>query len=116
MTEQKAAQVTAPGDREYAPPGTPSRYYAVDPDDPDAPRVVLAYHGAHHGPLAPGDTVEYDNPSMPGLGSPAPDGLPLVLAELVDLLGAEYAPEAIFTDTEGGQYECSADNLRAVTG
>lgn len=101
-------------DREYAPPGTKSSYYAVDPDDPEAPRPLLAYTGKHHGPLAPGDTVEYHNPSMPGLGSPAPDGQPLTLAELVDLLGPGYPPEAIFTDPQGGTYECSADNLRAV--
>lgn len=114
MTDQHTATPAPAGHREYAPPGTPSRYYAVNPGDPEAPRVLLAYHGIHHGPLAPGDTVEYDNPDMPGLGSPAPDGLPLTLAELVDLLGPDYPPEAIFTDTQGGQYECSADNLRAV--
>lgn len=89
---------------------TASRFVNTDPDDPEAPRVLASYHGKHHGLIRPGDTVEYANPAMPGLGSPADDGVPLVVDELVDYrLGSV---QAILND---GLYEVSADNLRKVT-
>jgi hypothetical protein len=68
------------------------------------------YDGAHHGRVRPGDTVAYDCPAAPHRGSPAGDGTPLVIAELVDFGGGSPVQAVL----NGGAYECSADNLRAV--
>jgi hypothetical protein len=70
--------------------------------------VVLAEHNGPHGMIRPGDTVAYDNPAAPWLGSPASDGTPLVVAEIIDF-GGGHPPQAILND---GAYECSAGNLR----
>ena len=102
--------VVDPPSRVYviAPPGTRSRFYENDQADPGAPRLLAEYFGAYHqGALRPGDQVTYFCPVAPYRGSPAPEGVPLVIAELIDF-GAGPV-QAVLND---GDYECSADNLR----
>jgi hypothetical protein len=91
-----------------------SKFYVTDPHDPESPHVLDEYAGPHHGVIRPGDQVTYDNPAMPGLGSPAPDGIPLVVAELIDFggFGGGHLVQAVLND---GAYECGADNLRQVS-
>jgi hypothetical protein len=91
-------------------------YYETDPRDPDAPVELTEYEG-RHGLVTVGATVEYDNPEMPGLGSPAPEGEPLTVSALYDfgdipasLDGGRWVTAIL----NGGAYECLADNLRAV--
>jgi hypothetical protein len=85
-----------------------SKFYVTDPEDPEAPVVLAEYNGKHHGVTRPGDTVEYDDPGAPWLGSPAPDGVPLIVTEIIDF-GGGFPPQAILND---GAWEVSADNLR----
>lgn len=90
-----------------------SKFVVTDPDDPEAPRVLVEYvtNPAGH-LLTPGLVVTYVNPAMPGLGNPTPGGGPMVLAELI-LYPDEERPyvEGIL---DGGKYSCSADNLVPV--
>lgn len=92
-----------------------SGYYDTDPRDPDAPVELTEYQG-RHGLIEPGATVDYDNPAMPGLGSPAPEGVPLVVSALYDFGGIPASHDRLGVQAvlNGGAYECSADNLRPV--
>ena len=106
--------VVDPPSRVYviAPPGTRSKFYDNDQADPDAPRLLAEYFGAwHQGAIRPGDTVVYDCPQAPYRGSPAPEGVPLVIAELLTF-GAGPV-QAVLND---GEFEMSADNLRKTGG
>ena len=77
-----------------------SRFYRTDPDDPDAP-LPLSRYNCGHGVIEPGDQVEYIGPI------PLP-GAPHVVTELL-----AFGPETLAI-LNGGQYECSADNLRPL--
>lgn len=98
-----------------APPGTRSRFYDNDQNDPDAPRLLIEYYGPHYGLLRPGDQVVYENPSwqQPD-GSYRTGGMdpPLQVDELIDFgADCDCPPQAVLNN---GEWECSADNLRAV--
>jgi hypothetical protein len=79
-----------------------SRFYRIDPDDPDAP-IVLSRYNCGHGEIRPGRPVRYENPDAP----PLPAG-ELILTELL-----AFGPRvlAILND---GEYEVSADNLHPI--
>lgn len=90
-----------------------SKFVVTDPDDPEAPRVLVEYVTNPTGHLlTPGLVVTYVNDRMPGLGNPTPGGGPMVLAEII-LYPDEERPyvEGIL---DGGKYSCSADNLVPV--
>jgi hypothetical protein len=87
-------------------------YYETDPRDPDAPVELTEYEG-RHGLIEPGATVEYDCPEAPHRGSPAPEGVPLVVSALYDF-GDTRAGRWVTAILNGGAYECAADNLRPV--
>lgn len=90
-----------------------SRFYDIDPSDPESPVLLPEYHGEHHGMIRPGDRVAYENPAWR-----QPDGTyktggmdgPLTITEIVDL-GGDIPPQAILND---GEYEVSADSLRRI--
>ena len=90
-----------------------SMFYVTDPGDPAAPVVLAEYTGPHHGTIRPGNRVTYDNPEMPGLGNPTPDGGPMTVTELLRfpaLPGRE--DEYTVAILDGGKYETCADHLR----
>lgn len=79
---------------------SPSRFYACDASDPDAPVLLGSYRG-----LRAGMAVEYVNPRAPSLpGS-------LIVTEIVRL-AADHVT-AILND---GQWEVNADNLVRLEG
>jgi hypothetical protein len=91
-----------------------SRFYNTGPDDSQAPRELEEYDGPHHGVIRVGDRVVYENPAFrkPD-GSYKTGGMDgeLVVEEIIDFGVEGVPPQAVLND---GQWECSADNLRAV--
>jgi hypothetical protein len=81
-----------------------TEYYTTDPTDPYAPVELEEYRG-----IRVGDSVAYDNPD-----SAATLEGPLTVSALyrfppgVQMWTVEYIAAVL----NGGEYECSADNLR----
>lgn len=100
---------------------TSSQFYRTDPADPDAPVVLAEYTGPHHGTIRPGDLVVYENPSWRAAdGTYKTGGMDgtYTVAEIIDFNPARVPDrlmvEAILNGDTVGEYQCSADNLRAV--
>jgi len=79
-------------------------HYRADPDDPDAP-IPCSRYSAGYGVIEPGSRVEYVNPELP---PGAQLGGPHTVTEMW-IFGAET-----LAVLDGGEWECSADNLRLL--
>lgn len=96
-----------------------SRFYRTDPDDPTAPVELREHTGRWHGVIRPGDLVAYENPATRREdGTYRAHGMdgPLAVTEIIDFGDDPDEPghrfvQAVLND---GEYECNADNLRAL--
>lgn len=90
-----------------------SRFY--DTSHPDGPHELAEYTGPHHGVIRVGDRVVYENPAWRRAdGSYATGGMDgtCTVTEIITFDEAEPVfVQAILND---GEFECSADNLRAL--
>lgn len=84
-----------------------SKFYDIDPSDPESPRELLTFTTARGDVLRPGDRVIYDNHGLrPGWLNKL-----LVITEIIDFSTTEYSDhvDAVIND---GEYQLNADNLR----
>jgi hypothetical protein len=88
-----------------------SRFYDIDPGDPEAPVEMARYDGPR-GPIKPGDLVAYANYAMPGLT----DSGGLLAVEEIISFGEDAPPLAVLTHQRSGElWEVSANTLTPVS-